>query len=651
MVVPAPTGDHPHQERLPEYPWPINACVARPVGKKEIQENPKAKAALQKEWDRLRQAGCWDETKVRSWREVAAEARQKGETHHVGRIFAICVEKNAELAEDNPARKYKGRVVFQGNQVKDENWEVAMFQELSSSPATMEASKVADCFGIAPGHVVEQADAEQAYTQSKLGGVPTWVSLPRDQWPKAWEKYDDPVCPLVLALYGHPDSGGYWERHCEAHLLKQGFEPVPYWRSCYWHAVLSLFLVVYVDDFKMSGPKQSVKKGWTMIQQGVRIGAPEPVNLYLGCYHRVALRTSPISGKQVPSIEYDMEDFLRACVDRYKDLAKVTTLRAVSTPFTGLMTTSDIKRDVTATPEQPGNGDAHGVAPKPEPGKLQPIAARVLMKLLYAARMARYDLLKAVNTLACFIHKWDMQCDVALHRLMCYVASTIHIKQVGWVGNALSELQLHLFADADFAGCPATSRSTSGLFFSVRGADTNFPITAGSKRQGCVSHSTPEAELVAADYAMRTCGLPALHLWERLLKGTPRIQFHEDNTTAAHSIRTGRTNIRHLGRTHRVALAWLHERLLADEYDLLVESSALQAADIFTKAFTDKVKWKSVCDLILHVDPKVYWVAPSPPAGGGGSKAVLSLAAANAAANDGAPNGASDNEGAPDGAS
>ena len=222
MVVPAPEGDHPHQERLPEYPWPVNACVARPVGKKEIQENPKAKAALQKEWDRLRQAGCWDETKVRSWREVAAEARQKGETHHVGRIFAICVEKNAELAEDNPARKYKGRVVFQGNQVKDENWEVAMFQELSSSPATMEASKVADCFGIAPGHVVEQADAEQAYTQSKLGGVPTWVSLPRDQWPKAWEKYDDPVCPLVLALYGHPDSGGYWERHCEAHLAEAG---------------------------------------------------------------------------------------------------------------------------------------------------------------------------------------------------------------------------------------------------------------------------------------------------------------------------------------------------------------------------------------------------------------------------------------------
>ena len=41
--------------------------------------------------------------------------------------------------------------------------------------------------------------------------------------------------------------------------------------------------------------------------------------------------------------------------------------------------------------------------------------------------------------------------------------------------------------------------------------------------------------------------------------------------------------------------------------------------DIFTKAFTDKVKWKrNVCDLILHVDPAKHWVAPSLPAGGGG---------------------------------
>ena len=103
--------------------------------------------------------------------------------------------------------------------------------------------------------VVQQADAKQAYTQSLLGGKETWVRLPEEVWPEHWKgKYTDPVCPLRLALYGHPDSGGFWEQHCEKHLLEQGFEKIRPWRSCYFHPKLKQFLIVYVDDFKMSGP-------------------------------------------------------------------------------------------------------------------------------------------------------------------------------------------------------------------------------------------------------------------------------------------------------------------------------------------------------------------------------------------------------------
>eukprot|EP00975_Prorocentrum_lima_P051079 10702339-Prorocentrum_lima.AAC.1 len=83
-----------------------------------------------------------------------------------------------------------------------------MFRELSSSPPTMAACKAADIYALTPGHDVQQADATQAYTQNKLGGAPTWIRLPRDRWPKEWitANYVDPVCPLILALYGHPDS-------------------------------------------------------------------------------------------------------------------------------------------------------------------------------------------------------------------------------------------------------------------------------------------------------------------------------------------------------------------------------------------------------------------------------------------------------------
>eukprot|EP00969_Alexandrium_andersonii_P345856 15287947-Alexandrium_andersonii.AAC.1 len=66
--------------------------------------------------------------------------------------------------------------------------------------------------------------------------------------------------PLVLALYGHPDAGGYWERRCEEHPKGVGFVPAKEWKSCFVHQELGLFLVVYVDDFKMAGPTKNLAK-------------------------------------------------------------------------------------------------------------------------------------------------------------------------------------------------------------------------------------------------------------------------------------------------------------------------------------------------------------------------------------------------------
>ena len=41
----------------------------------------------------------------------------------------------------------------------------------------MEAGKACDLFGSLEGHGIQQSDAEQACTQSKLGGDPTWLRL------------------------------------------------------------------------------------------------------------------------------------------------------------------------------------------------------------------------------------------------------------------------------------------------------------------------------------------------------------------------------------------------------------------------------------------------------------------------------------------
>ena len=198
--------------------------VARPVGKKEIKANPKAQQALDIEWEKLVKKNAWKYETVSEWKTISEKAKKSGKKVHVGRVFEICVEKGSELPEGDKLRKFKGRTLFQGNNVKDENADVALFSELGSSPATMEAGKAVDAYGSQPGHITQQNDGVQAYTQAFMKGVETWVELPIERWPREWRgKYTRPVVQLIIALYGHPDSGGLWEQHCEAMLLLVGF--------------------------------------------------------------------------------------------------------------------------------------------------------------------------------------------------------------------------------------------------------------------------------------------------------------------------------------------------------------------------------------------------------------------------------------------
>ena len=110
-----------------------------------------------------------------------------------------------------------------------------MFQDLGSSLATMEASKACDFVGCLPGNTSEQADAEQA--QAYLKGPETWVQLPEEHLPERWKTLGlkRPVVRLKKALYGHPDSGTFWEQKCDQKCSEVGFVQIPDWLSCYWH--------------------------------------------------------------------------------------------------------------------------------------------------------------------------------------------------------------------------------------------------------------------------------------------------------------------------------------------------------------------------------------------------------------------------------
>ena len=60
------------------------------------------------------------------------EPRATKEEVHFGMVFGFVVEKNTDLPAGDPRRKFKGRVVFQGNKVKNQNWENAVCADLGS---------------------------------------------------------------------------------------------------------------------------------------------------------------------------------------------------------------------------------------------------------------------------------------------------------------------------------------------------------------------------------------------------------------------------------------------------------------------------------------------------------------------------------------
>ena len=83
-----------------------------------------------------------------------------------------------------------------------------------------------------------------------------------------------PSHPSHESLYGHPDSGGHWEKHCERQLDKCGFVAIGNWRSVYWHAAKSLLLMVYVDDFKLGGPKEHLSSMWKELRGLIQMDQP-----------------------------------------------------------------------------------------------------------------------------------------------------------------------------------------------------------------------------------------------------------------------------------------------------------------------------------------------------------------------------------------
>ena len=126
------------EENLPKYHEDISQekkdnslqhynVVHKFIPMPQAMKIPAAKAAVDKEREKLENILAWDLTKVRSTSEVIDEARTKGAKVYFASLMDICHLKNAEL--ETKHQQYKGRAVLRGDNVKDDSGSKAVFTE------------------------------------------------------------------------------------------------------------------------------------------------------------------------------------------------------------------------------------------------------------------------------------------------------------------------------------------------------------------------------------------------------------------------------------------------------------------------------------------------------------------------------------------
>ena len=122
--------------------------------------------------------------------------------------------------------------------------------------------------------------------------------------------------------------------------------------------------------------------------------------------------------------------------------------------------------------------------------------------------------------------------------------------------------------------------------------NTDFPLGCASTSQSCQAHSTPEAEMVAMDVAIRKMGIPSLNLWNAVLQRNDnqddgsQVIAHDDNSAVTKVCEHGRNpTMRHLGRTHGISVVLLHELFQRWEFQLEKEPTETMSADNVTKPF------------------------------------------------------------------
>ena len=302
---------------------------------------------------------------------------------------------------------------------------------------------------------------------------------------------------------------------------------------------------------------------------------------------------------RISSWSYDMEGHAKKCVERYCELANKTTHHFKEEELKSV-------------------------------GELSKVCSQIVLKCLYLARIGRPNILWSVNKLARSITKCTRACDKRLNRLISYIHHTCECNKMQ--AGTVSRLRF----------CGRSSRLKIYFRRNIVRFWKSYICSNKLDVQTSVSHSSTQSEIISLDAGLRLDGIPALDLWDLivLVLGNTTQNHHrtekpvvcrdenhvrhqsrgvinvldnvdfvpsdvrfshreallyvfEDNEAVIKMIFKGRSpTMRHVSRTHRVALHWLFDRINLDpKIQIKCIDPKNQLADMLTKGNFTRDEW------------------------------------------------------------
>ncbi|GAA0176281.1 transmembrane signal receptor [Lithospermum erythrorhizon] len=212
-----------------------------------------------------------------------------------------------------------------------------------------------------------------------------------------------------------------------------------------------------------------------------------------------------------------------------------------------------------------------------DPDFVNPNLYRSIVGALQYLTFTRPDIQFAVNQVCQFMHHPRQSHYVVVKQMLCYIKGTIsyglHIK-------ADPPSSLLVYSDADWAGCPSTRRSTTGVCIFL-GSTLVF---WSSKKQATVSRSSVEAEYrgVAQSVAELEWLQSVLTELGLVFKSCPVVLCDNISTTymAANSVNHART--KHI----EIDIHFVRERYSQGHLKVSYVPTADQLADFFTMSLS-----------------------------------------------------------------